>query len=148
MFQKFIFILLFAVSSVMAQDLMKEQIRPLQKEKKSIYTTAGTFYTKPIKENAVLKKIRNAYVRTRGYERIVLDFDGKKPPQVYGHINGPKNKVFIDLFNTGLSSNVKQLKDVKFIKNVDFYTMDKDLTAKDIYKVGVVCKVVKKLKTT
>jgi hypothetical protein len=115
-----------------AQDLMKEQIRPLQTNKKSIYIQDGTFYTKPINKNAMLKKIRNSYVRSRGYERIVFDFDGTLPPQTYGHISGSENKIYIDLFNTQLASTVKQLKHIKFIKNIDFYTMDKEHTSVEL----------------
>lgn len=132
MYRLIIALLSVLVTSVAAQDLMKEQIRQLQKQKKSIYTTSGTFYTKPIKDQSTLTRVRNAYASTRGYERIVLDFSGVLPPQVYGHISGSKNKVFIDLFKTSISPNVRQLKDVKFIKNVDFYTMDKEHTSLEL----------------
>ena len=114
------------------QDLMKEQIRPLNTEKKSIYTNSGTFYTRPSSGSTILNKVRNSFISSRGYERIVLDFNGKIPPQAYGHIDGQSNKVFIDLFNTNISNDVKQLKNVKFIKNIDFYTMDSDHTSVEL----------------
>lgn len=113
--------------SVNAQNLSKQRIWKITSDKRSIYFDQGIFHSDKKRSPAKLTNIRNSYVTSRGYERVVLDFDGSQPPKIYGHISMSKNKMYLDLFNTTLSSNIANIKNVKFLENVDFFNIDKDL---------------------
>lgn len=108
----------------MAQDLLKERIWKVSSRKRSIFFDRGVFHSDANVQEQKLKAIRNSYVPARGYERIVFDFTGSKPPRIYGHISSKDKKVYIDFFNTTLGEGVGELKDVKFLKNIDFFNID------------------------
>ncbi len=117
----------FSVSQVaFAQDLLQERIWKISSRKRSIFFDKGVFHSEANPVAQKLVGIRNSYIVARGYERVVFDFSSSKPPKVYGKISNKDNKVYIDFFNTTLATNVENLKNIKFLKSIDFFKVDKD----------------------
>jgi hypothetical protein len=48
------------------------------------------------------------------------------PPKMYGHISKGKKKIYIDFFNTSLNKKMNSISQIKFVKSVDFFTIDKN----------------------
>jgi len=110
-----------------AQNLSKQRIWKITSDKRSIYFDQGIFHSENNSTASVLTNIRNSYVSARGFERVVFDFAGIQPPKVYGHISMEKNKLYIDFFNTTLNRDFSKIKNVKYVENIDFFNIDKDL---------------------
>lgn len=124
---KLIVIFMLLLSSVsIAQDLTKQRIWKISSKKRAVFLDKGVFYTNKRTSQQQLKAIRNSYVPSRGYERVVLDFSSPLPPRVYGHIANQEKKVYMDLHNTSLNKAISAVKNVKYVKNVDFFNLDKD----------------------
>lgn len=121
-----IFVLILQSFAVMAQDLSKQRIWKISSKKRAVFLDKGIFYTNESSSQQQLKAIRNSYIPSRGYERVVFDFTSPKPPRVYGHIANNEKKVYLDLHNTSLNRSISAVKNVKFVKNVDFFNLDKD----------------------
>lgn len=121
--------LLTLVSTLCAfsQNLSKQRIWKITTDKRSIYFDQGIFHSEKRRNTTQLVSIRNSYVESRGFERIVFDFAQNEAPKVYGHISKDRSKLYIDLFNTSLSKKVNSIKNVKFVDSVDFFNIDKDL---------------------
>lgn len=119
-------ILLIQSYSLFAQDLTKQRIWKISSKKRAVFLDKGVFYTSSEADSQQLKGIRNSYVPSRGYERVVFDFSSLRPPRIYGHIAGKENKVYIDLHKTSLNKAIDTVRNVKFVKNVDFFNLDKD----------------------
>lgn len=111
---------------VLAANLLKERIWKISSRKRSIFLDKGVFHSEKNPVAQKLTGVRNSYVPARGYERVVFDFSSNKPPKVYGKISATEKKVYVDLFNTTLGSKAAQLKNIKYLKNIDFFTLDKD----------------------
>ena len=109
-----------------AQDLLKERIWKISSRKRSIFLDKGVFHSEKNSITQKLVSIRNSYTKQRGYERIVLDFSSATPPQVYGQISSKTKKLYLDLFNTNMGSDLNAFKDEKFLKNIDFFNIDKN----------------------
>jgi hypothetical protein len=110
----------------LAQNLHSERIWKIADHKKSIYLDQGIFHYQNNKtQNFHLKNVRNSFVASLGYERVVFDFEEDQAPNVYGMIANPQKKIYIDLFNTSLSTQLNKLKNAKFINKVDVFTLDK-----------------------
>lgn len=109
-----------------AQDLLKERIWKISDRKRSVFLDKGVFHSESNPMQQSLKDVRNSYVSSRGYERIVFDFTSEKPPRVYGKIAGDEKKVYLDFFNTSIGTNISELKNIKFLKNIDFFTIDEE----------------------
>ena len=62
----------------------------------------------------------------------MFDFSSNKPPKVYGKISKKDKKVYVDFFNTNLGAKAEQLRNIKFLKNVDFFTLDKNTTTVEL----------------
>jgi len=107
-----------------AQDLLKERIWKISAKKRSIFFDKGVFHSAVNPMAQELAGIRNSYIAARGYERIVFDFTTSKPPRVYGKISSSERKLYIDFFNTKLGTNMEQLRNIKYLKNIDFFTID------------------------
>ena len=121
-----IFVLMLQSFAVMAQDLSKQRIWKISSKKRAVFLDKGVFYTNKNSTKQQLKAIRNSYIPSRGYERVVFDFTSATPPRVYGHIANNEKKVYLDLHNTSLNRSISAVKNVKFVKNVDFFNLDKD----------------------
>ena len=109
-----------------AQDLLQERIWKISSKKRSIFFDKGVFHSEQNLDKQQLKGIRNSFVSSRGYERIVFDFTTNKPPKVYGKISSTENKVYVDFFNTTLATQKEKLRNIKYLKNIDFFTLDDD----------------------
>ncbi len=112
--------------SLFAQDLRSERIWKISSNKRSIFFNKGVFHSDtnaPIQE---LKSIRNSYISARTYERVVFDFSSAIPPRIYGKISSGEKKVYIDFFNTKLNKQIETVKNVKFVKGIDFFNIDKN----------------------
>jgi len=115
--------------NALSQDLLQERIWKISERKRSIFLDKGVFHSdeNPMKQNLV--GVRNSYVPARGYERVVFDFSSNKPPRVYGKISNEDNKVYIDFFNTSLGTKISKLKNIKHLKDINFFNIDeKDLS--------------------
>ena len=113
-------------SLTFSQDLLKERIWKLAPRKKSIFLDKGVFHSDANPKMQSLVNVRNSYVPARGYERIVIDFSGSKPPRIYGHISKDEKKVFIDLFNTTMTPTIESIKSIKYLKDVKFFDIEQD----------------------
>jgi len=114
------------VSNAFSENLLKERIWKISSRKRSIFLDKGVFHSEANPVIQDLIGIRNSYVPSRGYERVVFDFSSKKPPKVYGKISKKEKKVYVDFFNANLGAKAQQLKNIKYLKNVDFFTLDKN----------------------
>lgn len=117
---------LYAISFSFAQDLSKQRIWKISSKKRAVFLDKGVFHSKGNANFQQLSSIRNSYVAARGYERIVFDFTSPQPPRIYGHISSDEKKIYLDLYKTNLNKAISVIKDVKYIKNVDFFNLDKD----------------------
>jgi len=115
--------LVFQMSALFAQNLMEERIWKVSPRKKSIFLDSGVFHYNSSVKNLAVSSIRNSVVPGRGFERVVVDFNGDKIPKIYGHIS-PNKKLSIDFFDTKISTNQTILKNSKYIKDVNFVTVD------------------------
>lgn len=114
------------------QNLSKQRIWKVTADKRAIYFDQGIFHSDLSTSKNTLVNIRNSFVDSRGFERIVFDFEGVNPPKIYGHISMEKNKLYLDLFNTNIKKNLSNIKNVKYIESLDFFNIDKDLLSIEI----------------
>lgn len=123
-----------------AQDLLNTRIRMISGRKKAVYFEQGVFHNDGNKREVTsLSKIRQSFVKSRGYERIVFDFNQKAPPAIYGSISGKEKKIYLDFFNTEVSKNIVSLGSSKYISDVNFYPIDKNtLSVELVFKTTIV----------
>lgn len=114
---------LLTVTSVLAQNLMEERIWKVAPRKKSIFLDSGVFHMNSELKSAAITGVRNSAVNGRGYERVVIDFNTPAVPKLYGHITANK-KLSIDFFDTAIQTSQPNMKNSKFVKAVDFITVD------------------------
>ncbi len=112
-----------AVTPVLAQNLMEERIWKVSPRKKSIFLDSGVFHYNSQLKSSSITAVRNSTVNGRGYERVVIDFNTPTVPKLYGHITA-NQKISVDFFDTGISTNQPKLKDSKFVKAIDFISVD------------------------
>jgi hypothetical protein len=115
---------LFVCHSVFAQGLMEERIWKISGRKKSIFLDSGVFHSSSTMTSSGITGIRNSVVAGRGYERIVIDFNTPGVPKIYGHISAQKHNISVDFFNTQAMTAQPQIKNSKFVKSVDFISVD------------------------
>lgn len=114
---------LLTVTPILAQNLMEERIWKVAPRKKSIFLDSGVFHHNTDLKNASITGVRNSAVNGRGYERVVIDFNTPAVPKLYGHITQDK-KLSVDFFDTAIQTSQPQMKNSKFVKNVDFISVD------------------------
>lgn len=119
-----LFLSLFIVSPILAQNLMEERIWKVAPRKKSIFLDSGVFHLNSDLVRSSISGVRNSAVNGRGYERVVIDFTTPTVPKVYGHISESNKKLTIDFFNTEIQAAKPQLKNSKFVKSIDFINVD------------------------
>lgn len=115
---------LFISVPVFAQNLMEERIWKVSPRKKSIFLDSGVFHFNSNINNASIASVRSSAVNGRGYERIVIDFNTNSIPKIYGHISPADKKISVDFFGTTVSTAQPQLKNSKFVKSIDFISVD------------------------
>lgn len=135
----FLILLLSFSSCVFGQSLHEARILKISDRKRSIFIDKGIFhYEAKADSSQSLEGVRNSYSADRGYERLVFDFKGALPPRIYGMINKSEKKVYIDFFNTSIGAQLKSLKNTKYVKSVDFFSLDsKDLSVEVNFKSTV-----------
>lgn len=126
------FCLVLSMASLWAQNLMKERLWKIDSRKKSIYMEGGIFHSGFKKNPGKVTKIRHSYSSSKGYERIVIDFNTSDIPKIYGFLSDKEAKLYLDLFDTGLSENVSFPGNSKFVKNVNFFPISKDSLSVEI----------------
>src|SRR5262245_54461889 len=109
---------------VLAQNLMEERIWKVSPRKKSIFLDSGVFHYNSTVPSAAISAVRSSAVNGRGYERIVIDFNTNSVPKLYGHISPQDKKISVDFFGTSVSTTQPQLKNSKFVKSIDFISVD------------------------
>lgn len=114
------------ITNVFAQNLNSQRIWKISSKKRSIFLDKGVFHSEANAKNIQLSGIRNSYVSSRGYERVVFDFSSEKTPRIYGHISKENKKIYLDFFDTSLNKELTSIKEVKYVKSVDFYNIDKN----------------------
>ena len=114
---------LLVVTPVLAQNLMEERIWKVSSRKKSIFLDSGVFHMNSALKDASISAVRNSAVAGRGYERVVIDFNTPTVPKLYGHITENK-KISIDFFDTSMVTATPQMKNSKFVKAIDFISVD------------------------
>ncbi|HXH73346.1 MAG TPA: hypothetical protein VNJ08_00155 [Bacteriovoracaceae bacterium] len=117
-------ICLFISLPLMAQNLMEERIWKVSSRKKSIFLDSGVFHYNSNTTNSGITGVRSSAVPGRGYERLVIDFTTPSIPKLYGHISAQDKKISVDFFGTSVTTAQPQLKDSKFIKSIDFISVD------------------------
>lgn len=120
-------LLLFCATHVFSQNLQDSRILKISDKKRSIFIDRGIFYygsfNTPLQN---LISVRNSFDQTKEIERLVFDLDGNIPPKIYGMINKEDKKLTIDFFNTNIKSNVKSIKNARFVKEINFLNLDKN----------------------
>lgn len=114
---------LLAVTPVLAQNLMEERIWKVSPRKKSIFLDSGVFHLNSNVKSSSITAVRNSAVNGRGYERVVVDFSSPSVPKLYGHITADK-KISVDFFDTAISTTQPKLKNSKYVKAIDFISVD------------------------
>jgi hypothetical protein len=119
-----LFLTFFITLPVLAQNLMEERIWKISPRKKSIFLDAGVFHHNSTAKGVGMTGVRSSFVSGRGYERVVIDFNTPSIPKLYGHISASTQKLSLDLFDTNAVTGQNQLKNSKFVKNIDFISVD------------------------
>ena len=120
----FVIVQTLLTSNLFAQDLLKERIRKLSSNKTSVYIEKGIFHNGGVKQESVLKSIRQSYNPKQGFERIVIDFSTNQIPKVYGHISALDKKLYIDFFDTTLVKELQSIGNTRFVEKVNFFPIE------------------------
>ncbi|MBC7540394.1 MAG: hypothetical protein H7281_16340 [Bacteriovorax sp.] len=120
----FLILMQLVFATLSAQDLMKERIRKLSSNKTSIYIEKGIFHNGGVKQEAVLKSIRQSFNSKQGFERIVIDFNSNQIPKVYGHISSQDKKLYIDLFDTTIAKDFQTIGSKHFVEKINFFPIE------------------------
>jgi hypothetical protein len=120
------------VSNLSAQDLLKERIRKLSSNKTSVYIESGIFHNGGVKQEAVLKSIRQSYNPKQGFERIVMDFSSSQVPKIYGHVSSKDFRLYIDLFDTTLAKDLQTISSTRYIEKINFFPIESNHLSMEI----------------
>ncbi|MFG1482220.1 hypothetical protein ACRXCV_02060 [Halobacteriovorax sp. GFR7] len=115
-----------------SQDLLNERIRKIPDKKRSIFFNKGIFHSTNSNTNSVLKSIRHGNGSSRGFERLVFDFETNEAPRVYGYKSEKENKIYVDFFKTKLNKKVGSFGTSKLVKKVDFYPVGDDTLSAEL----------------
>ena len=121
--QSIFWLCLFLMTSAQAQNLLEERIWKVAPRKKAIYLDSGVFHLNASNKSSAITGVRNSAVNGRGHEKVVIDFNTEGVPKLYGHITQNK-KISIDFFDTSIMTSQPQMKNSKFVKSVDFISVD------------------------
>jgi hypothetical protein len=128
MLKSIIFIFLVFMSTfVSSQDLLEERVRKISSKKKSVFLDKGIFHNgRPNVKKSSLRAIRHSYSKTKGYERVVLDFTSSKVPRIYGYISGKDKRLYVDVFGTSISKNISSFGSSHYVKRINFFPISND----------------------
>lgn len=102
---------------------MEERIWKVSARKKSIFLDSGIFHLNNSVTASSITAVRNSNLNGRGYERVVVDFNTPSVPKLYGHISESK-KISVDFFDTSVIAGQPQMKISRFVKAIDFISVD------------------------
>lgn len=120
--KSFIFILLsLFISNAFGQNLLDERIWKIVSHKRAIYVDEGVFHSLNGAKESTLMALRHSYKKDKKYERIVLDFNSDSIPKVYGYITSEGRKIYLDLFDTKVHTNISSFGNSKMVKSVDLF---------------------------
>lgn len=123
---------MFTSITAYSQNLFNERIRKLDARKKSIYLDSGIFHNGGQKRPSSLKGIRHSFKKSKGYERVVIDFSTDKLPRVYGHISSKDKKIYLDLFDTEMAGNISSFGNTKYVKAINFFPITEESLSVEI----------------
>jgi hypothetical protein len=122
-----------------SQDFFKERIWKLEERKKSVFLRSGVFHAGSKKVLSDLNSTRGSYVSSRGYERLVFDFSTDLLPFIYGFISKKDKKLYLDFFNTRLSSQIDLMSRGRFVEKIKLYKINSEsLTLEVNFKESVI----------
>lgn len=125
-----------------SQNLLTERIRKISSKKKSVYFRDGVFHNGNKRMKANLKAIRHSFSKKNDFERVVFDFKTNKIPKVYGHISSNEKKIYMDLFDTKVKAGIGSFGSSKYVKEVNFFPLDKESLSVELsFKQGVIADV-------
>ena len=101
--------------------------------KKNVYLEHGIYQAGDLNQSSKLSRIRHSSNSSRGYERIVLDFDGKILPETYVFVSSKNGKINIDLSNTKILRTVKPMIKSNFIKEVNFFPLANNILSMELF---------------
>lgn len=120
-------------SVAFSHQVPKQRILELLGKKTSVYNNSGIFFHKSdIEGDVKVEKIRSFYSSKRGFERVVVEFNTKKLPGIYGHIHEGGNKVYLDALGTKPNSGINQNVTGKYLKSIDIFALDKSNTTLEL----------------
>ncbi len=119
----------------LAQNLLEERIWKVSPRKKSIFLDSGVFHFNSTLKKSSVTAVRSSVVPGRGYERVVVDFSTPTVPKLYGHISTNK-KISVDFFDTAIATTQPQLQNSKFVKSIDFISVDGKTITMDLNLKG------------
>lgn len=128
----FLILMQIVVPALSAQDLMKERIRKLSSNKTSIYIEKGIFHNGGVKQEAILKSIRQSFNPKQGFERIVIDFNSNQIPKVYGHISSLDKRLYIDLFDSTIAPDLQTIASTRYIEKINFFPIESNHLSMEI----------------
>ena len=108
-------------------------IRSIEPSKKSVYVEQAIYQAGDFSQRSKLSKIRHSNKSSKGYERVVLDFEGKTLPETYVFISSKDGKVNIDLSNTEIKKTVRPTINSNLIKEVNFFPLANDILSMEIF---------------
>jgi hypothetical protein len=129
--KRFLVLFLFISLPVLAQNLMEERIWKIAPRKKSIFLDSGVFHHNG-NGNSTVTAVRNSATPGQGYERVVIDFNTASVPKLYGNISASNKKISVDFFDSSVGTSQPQLKNSKFVKSIDFISVDGKSITMDI----------------
>jgi hypothetical protein len=128
----FVLIIFCLSHACFGQDLLKERIRKLSSNKTSIYIEKGIFHNGGVKIQSSLTSLRQSYNPKQGFERIVIDFSTNQVPKIYGHISSEDRKMYLDLFDTTLSKDLKTVSSTRYVEKINFFPIEENHLSLDL----------------
>jgi hypothetical protein len=127
-------VIVFNSITVFATNLYKERVWAIPNNKKSIFLDEGIFHHELSNKVSAGKiiSVRNSYLASRGYERIVFDFANDQLGRIYGNISQKNKKISIDFSNTEIATGAANIQNSKYISSIDFYVVENDTITAEI----------------
>jgi len=123
-------------TSAFGQNLLEERIWKISPRKKSIFLDSGVFHLNSSQFDSKISGVRNSVVPGRDYERVVIDFTTTNVPKLYGQISAKDKRISVDFFDTSIATAQPTLKNSKFVKTIDFISVDGKTLTMDINLKG------------
>jgi hypothetical protein len=118
---KAVWLLLIFSSALSAQNLFEERIRKVANFKSENFIDGGVFVGGAQGSQSTLKAMRHSFDKKLNHERVVFDFETEMAPQVYGHLNGKKNVLYIDFLKTKPGKTLNSFGVTEFIKTMNVF---------------------------